>query len=72
MYNIIKIQRGREEIVFTNTLPKCNNRLVQLRNSKIKGCKFELRIASELDEKYSKPPHDGSYRSGDVQHPRSV
>jgi len=72
LYNIIKKKRGKKEVVFTDTLAKCNNRLKQLRASKVKESVFELVQAEEEAEKFAKPPHDGSYREGKGGYPQRI
>ncbi len=52
----------------TDTLANINNRAKTLRDSyrgkNGKGIEIIIEKAEETAEKYKKPPHDGSYRSG--------
>jgi hypothetical protein len=72
LYEIIKIEKGKETVMFRESKPKCHDRIKTLRNSRRKSnLRFEIR-ATLSNEKYSRPPIDGSWREGKSFSPKVV
>lgn len=73
LYQIVQTKNGKEMIKMIDSLPKCNNRLKELRSS-YRGknwIKFRLE-KSEASDKFEATPAPSGYQSGDVQSPRRV
>lgn len=66
LHQIVEIKRGKETVKMIDSLPKCNNRIKELRASYHgkKGISFRLE-KSEADKKFEAKPAPGAYRGGD-------
>jgi len=66
LYRIVQTKDGKETVKMVDSLPKCNNRIKELRSS-YRGknwIKFRLEKA-EGEEKFEDKPISGGYQSGD-------
>lgn len=73
LYQIIQTKVGKETIKMVDSLPKCNNRLKELRSSYRGKTWIRFRIEkAESDVKFEAKPAPSGYQSGDVQRPKIV
>jgi hypothetical protein len=76
LYNLVQKRRGKETVVMTDSLPKVNSRMKNLRSSQRKGIKGD-RVAysvepTEENEKYKKKPHNYNIGGSDATYPPRV
>lgn len=73
LYTLIRKMNGKSDTMITDTLKRVKQREKLLKNSyRGKKVSFDIVPAEEDEEKYLKPPHDGSYVGGDRQSPRRI
>jgi hypothetical protein len=70
LYDLIQKRRGKETIMMTDTLPKVNDRMKQLRSSQRKGIKgdkvvYSVRPSEEQTEKFRRKAYSEAWRAGD-------
>lgn len=54
LMDIIERKKGVESVVFTDTLPKCRDRLTQLRSSSVPNASYSLKKSTSTI-KFAKP-----------------
>ena len=69
LYNLIQLRRGKETVMMTDTLPKVNDRMRELRSSQRKGVKgdrvvYSVRSTDETN-KFRRKSYSEAWRAGD-------
>lgn len=65
LHKIIQTKRGKEEVKMIDSLPKCNNRIKELRSSYRGDNSISFRIEkAEETDKFEAKPLGGSWKSG--------
>lgn len=74
LFELVQVKRGKEKVVFVDTLPKVNDRMKTLRASHMRGIRGEkvtYSIRESKQEKFKQKPHNYN-PSGDCQLPRKL
>jgi len=67
LFDLIQTRKGKESLMMTDTLPKVNDRMRQLRSSQRKGIKGEkvvYTVRPSTGEKFKRKAYSEAWRAG--------